>query len=129
TSATGTITINPDATISLTSTAGTDAQSLCINTSLTNIAYSIGGGGTDATVAGLPAGVNGVYNAGVFTISGTPTASGTFNYTVTQTGTCAQTSAIGTITVNPDATITLSSAVGTDAQSLCINTPLTDIAY
>jgi hypothetical protein len=62
--------VNPDATITLSSAAGTDAQSLCINTPLTNIVYSIGGGGTGATVAGLPAGVNGVYNAGVFTISG-----------------------------------------------------------
>nr|HQU56619.1 PKD domain-containing protein [Chitinophagaceae bacterium] len=38
---------------------------------------------------------------GVFTISGTATAAGTFNYTVTTTGTCVQKMATGTIIVNP----------------------------
>ncbi|MCX6243595.1 MAG: T9SS type A sorting domain-containing protein [Bacteroidetes bacterium] len=103
-----TITANPNATISLTSAPGTNIQSLCINTPITNITYSIGGGGTGAGVVGLPTGVNGVYAAGVFTISGTPTVSGTFNYTVTTTGTCVQATATGTITVNilPVPTIT-----------------------
>ena len=127
--ATGTITVNPNATITLTSAPGTNAQSLCINTLLTNITYSIGGGGTGAGVTGLPAGVAGVYSSGVFTISGTPSVSGTFNYTVTTTGTCVQTTATGTITVNPNATITLTSAAGTNAQSLCINTLITNITY
>jgi len=39
------------------------------------------------------------------TISGTPTASGTFNYTVTLTGGCG-TTATGTITVNNFPTVT-----------------------
>ena len=129
TTALGSITVNPDATIALSSAAGTDAQSLCINVPITSITYTIGGGGTGAGVVGLPAGVNGVYAAGVFTISGTPTVAGTFNYTVTTTGTCVQTTALGSITVNPDATIALSSAAGTDAQSLCINVPITSITY
>jgi PKD repeat protein/uncharacterized protein YlzI (FlbEa/FlbD family) len=128
-SAIGSITVNPDATIALTSAVGTDAQSVCINTPITNITYAIGGGGTGAGVTGLPTGVTGNYAAGVFTISGSPSVTGTFNYTVTTTGTCVQTSANGSITVNPDATIALSSAAGTDAQSLCINTPITDITY
>ncbi len=126
---TTTVLVNPSATISLTSAAGTNAQSLCINTAITNITYSVGGGGTGAGVTGLPAGVNGNYNAGVFTISGTPTVSGTFNYTVTTTGTCTQATANGTITVNPNATISLTSAAGTNAQSLCINTAITNITY
>jgi len=37
-------------------------------------------GATGATVTGLPPGVS--INLGTKTISGTPTASGTFNYTV-----------------------------------------------
>ena len=49
----------------------------------------------------MPAGVNGVYSGGIFTISGTPSVSGTFNYTVTTTGTCLQKTATGTILVNP----------------------------
>jgi len=68
--------VNPNATITLTSAPATTNQSLCINTAINNITYSIGGGGTGAGVVGLPTGVNGVYAAGVFTISGTPTVSG-----------------------------------------------------
>ncbi len=41
---------------------------------------------TGATFSGLPAGVTGTWASNVVTISGTPTASGTFNYTVTLTG-------------------------------------------
>ncbi|MFN8294014.1 MAG: hypothetical protein U0T72_09845 [Chitinophagales bacterium] len=36
----------------------------------------------------MPSGVTGSWSANVATISGTPTASGTFNYTVTMTGGC-----------------------------------------
>jgi gliding motility-associated-like protein len=127
--AAGTVTVNPDAAIALTSASGTETQTVCVSTSITSITYSVTGGGTGASVTGLPAGVTGTFSAGTFTISGTPSASGTFNYTVTTTGTCMQTSATGSITVNPNATINLTSAAGTDAQSLCINTAIADITY
>jgi hypothetical protein len=97
--ATGTIIVNPNAAISLTSAGGTNAQTLCINTAITSITYSVSGGGTGAGATGLPTGVNGSYSGGVFTISGTPSASGTFNYTVTTTGTCSQTAVTGSIVV------------------------------
>ncbi len=129
TTATGSIIVNPNAAIALTSVAGTNAQTLCVNTILTSITYSVTGGGTGASVTGLPAGVTGSYSGGVFTISGTPTATGTFNYTVTTTGTCAQTTATGSIIVTPNAAIVLTSAVGTNAQTLCVNTGLTSISY
>ena len=129
TSATGTITVNPTAVITLTSAAGTNLQTVCLNTAMTNITYSITGGGTGAGVTGLPAGVNNVYSGGVFTISGTPTGTGTFNYTVTTTGTCTQATATGTITVNPNAGIALTSAAGTNLQTRCINTAITNITY
>jgi gliding motility-associated-like protein len=87
------------ATVLLTSAVGTNNQTPCINTPITNIVYNIGGSATGAGVTGLPAGVNGVYNAGVFTISGTPTGSGVFNYTITTTGGCSVATATGTITV------------------------------
>ncbi len=128
-STSGTITVNPNATITLTSAGGTNPQTTCINTAITNITYSIGGGGTGAGITGLPAGVTGTYSGGVFTISGTPTAAGTFNYTVTTTGTCTQTIAAGTIIVNPNATITLTSATGTNTQTNCANTAITNITY
>ncbi len=104
--ATGTITVNAPA-ISLTSAAGTNAQTVCRTNPITTITYSIGGTATGAGVTGLPAGLTGSYNAGVFTISGSPSASGSFSYTVTTTGgSCGTASAIGSITVNPSQTLT-----------------------
>ena len=126
--ATGTITVTPNNTISLSSAVGTDAQTKCINTAITNITYSTTGA-TGATVTGLPAGVSGNWSSPTATISGTPTVSGTFTYTVKTTGGCGGTSAAGTITVTPNNTINLSSAVGTDAQTKCINTAITNITY
>ena len=123
------LTVNPNAVITLTSGAGTNVQTPCISSPITNITYSVTGGGTGAGVAGLPAGVTGSYSGGVFTISGSPTATGTFNYTVTTTGTCTQATATGTLTVRPNNTITLASAVGTDNQTRCINTAITNIRY
>ncbi|HEX8608538.1 MAG TPA: gliding motility-associated C-terminal domain-containing protein, partial [Pedobacter sp.] len=86
---------------------------------ITSITYSITGGGTGATVTGLPAGVTGTYSAGTFTISGTPTVNGSFNYTVNTTGTCTQTSATGTITVTPGG----SSAFNYSSASFCKTSP------
>ncbi len=121
------VTVNPNASIALTSTAPTTNQTLCITNAITNISYSIGGGGTGATFTGLPTGVSGTYAGGVVTISGTPTVSGTFNYTVNTTGTCAQTSASGTITINPKPTMT-----STNSATICsggtVNIPLTSSA-
>ena len=118
-----TVTVNPNAAIALTS--GSSNQTLCANTALTPITYSVTGGGTSATVSGLPSGVTGSYSGGFFTISGTPTVSGTFNYTVTTTGTCTQTTATGTITVNPTTTITSQS---TATQTVCQNSSFSSIS-
>ncbi|MBK8608710.1 MAG: hypothetical protein IPL84_01830 [Chitinophagaceae bacterium] len=126
--ATGTITVTTCA-VTLTSAAGTDAQSVCNNTAITNITYATVGA-TGATFSGLPPGVTGNWVADVVTISGTPTAIAVYNYTVTQVGgACNGTVANGTITVNGTNTVTLSSAAGTDAQTVCINTPITNITY
>jgi len=128
TTATGTITVKPNNTITLTSAPATTNQTVCINTAITNITYS-STGATGATFSGLPTGVTGNYSGGNITISGTPTVSGTFNYTVTLTGGCGTTTATGTITVTPNLTITLTSAAGTNNQTVCINTAITNITY
>jgi gliding motility-associated-like protein len=127
--ATGTITVTANATITLTSAPGTDNQTVCINVPITNIVYAVAGSGTGGSVSGLPPGVTGVFTGGTLTISGTPTTTGTFNYTVTTTGPCGTPTATGTITVDPDATINLTSAPGTEAQELCINLPIANITY
>jgi len=122
-----TVTVNPINTITLTSAAGTDAQTVLINTPITNITYSTTGA-TGATFSGLPTGVNGVWAANVVTISGTPSVAGLFNYTVTLTGGCGSVTASGTINVIV-CSITRTSAAGTDAQTVCINTAITNITY
>ncbi len=126
--ATGTIVVTPDNTITLTSAVGTDGQTVCILNWITDISYNTTGA-TGATFSGLPTGVAGTWNAGVITISGIPSVSGTFNYTITLTGGCGNITQNGSIRVNPDNTITLTSAAGTDNQDICINTPFTDITY
>lgn len=125
------ITVNTAPTIELTSAVDTDSQTLCINSYLIPITYEIGGSATGASLSGaLPAGVNYGFSAGVLTISGTPTASGSFNYTVTTTGgDCGTTSASGTIEVDALPTLTLTSAPTTANQTLCIRTPITNITY
>ena len=126
--ATGKITVITINTLLLTSASGTDAQSVCINNAIVDITYATTGA-TGADVTGLPLGVTGSWNANVLTIIGTPSESGTFTYTVTLTGGCGTVTIDGTITVTPDNTITLTSVAGTDTQTLCTNSTITDITY
>jgi hypothetical protein len=73
---------------------------LCVNTSLTDITHTTAGITGIGTAIGLPAGVTATWASDVITISGTPTESGTFNYSIPLTGGCEIVSATGTITVN-----------------------------
>jgi PKD repeat protein/N-acetyl-anhydromuramyl-L-alanine amidase AmpD len=125
----GTITIKPVSSIVLTSAVGTDNQTLCISNSIANIAFSVGGSATGATATGLPAGITGSFASGTYTISGTSTAAGTFNYTVSTTGGCTTPSLNGTIIIKPVATIALTSAIGTDNQNICTSNPISNITY
>lgn len=127
--ATGTIKINPTVQIVLSSAPTTANQSVNINTAITNVTYNLTSGATGASVTGLPAGVTGNFSAGTFTISGSPTVSGSYNYTVTSTGGCGSATMNGQITVNANAAIVLTSAAGTNNQTLCISTPLVNVEY
>jgi len=97
--ATGTIIVRPNNTITLTFAPGTDNQTVCVNTAITPIIYSTTGA-TGATFSGLPAGVIGIFLGGYIAILGTPTVTGTFDYTVTLTGGCGNVTATGTLVVN-----------------------------
>ena len=121
TNASGTITVNPDNTVG----AASSTPTLCINTALTNITHTTIGATGIGTATGLPAGVSAAWFANVITISGTPTASGTFSYSIPLTGGCDMVKATGTIVVNPS--ITLSAASSTP--TLCINSSLTEIRH
>ena len=116
-----------------TNTAGTASSTptLCINTALTNIIHTTTVATGIGTATGLPAGVLATFASNTLTISGTPTASGIFNYSIPLIGGCGNVNAIGTITVSPapaggtvagsttvcigtnSATLTLSGYIGT----------------
>ena len=80
-----------------------NSQNICLNSVIaTPIAYTFGGNAINASVIGLPTGVVGAIDGitGFYTITGTPSVLGTFNYTVSTTGTCGLATATGTLTVN-----------------------------
>ncbi|MDP4222847.1 MAG: gliding motility-associated C-terminal domain-containing protein [Bacteroidota bacterium] len=91
---------------------GSDNQTVCQNSPIKNIVYTLSPLVSGATATGLPVGVIGTYSPGLFIISGTPTVYGTFSYRVTVTGGICTGSpnADGKITVIqlPPATITSS---------------------
>lgn len=69
-----------------------------INTAMTTITHATTNVTGISSSTGLPAGVTASYASNTISISGTPTASGTFNYTITPNG-CGSATATGTITV------------------------------
>jgi gliding motility-associated-like protein len=119
--ATGTITVNPNNTVSAPSATPT----LCINTALTAITHTTTGATGIGAATGLPAGVTASWASNTITISGTPTAFGTFNYSIPLTGGCNTITAVGTITVIASNTVTTASLNPT----LCVNTLLSPITH
>ncbi|WP_373549928.1 beta strand repeat-containing protein [Haliscomenobacter sp.] len=110
--ATGTIVVTPDNTVTSNAT-----RTLCINTALSPaITHTTTGATGIGTATGLPAGVTAAFGSNTITISGTPTASGTFNYTIPLTGGCGTVNATGTIVVNP---LPSAPIVGTITQPTC----------
>jgi gliding motility-associated-like protein len=134
-SLTGTISISTNATLVLSSASGTDNQSICLPGTFTNIVYTYGGGATGIDEsqlrAGLPAGLDFTVNttAHTVTIYGTPTATGTFNYTVATTGIippCKPEEKYGTITISESVELDVA---GNTTQSFCLGTSMSDIVF
>jgi hypothetical protein len=118
---TATITVNPNNTVS----AASSTPTLCINTALIPITHSTTVATGIGAATGLPTGVTAAWATNTITISGTPTVSGTFNYTIPLTGGCGSFNATGTIIVTPANTVGFASSTPT----LCINTTLTSITH
>jgi hypothetical protein len=116
TRASSTITLSSNNTAS----AASSSPTLCINTALTNITHTTTGASGIGTATGLPAGVTASWASNTITISGTPSASGTFSYSIPLTGGCGSVNATGTIIVNALPTVT-----ATASQSICPGSSVT----
>jgi hypothetical protein len=105
--------LRPCVTVSVASST----PSVCVNSSLTNITHSTTGATGIGTASGLPTGVSASWTSNTITISGTPTVSGTFNYSIPLTGGCFTVNATGTITVSPSPTSVSATA---SSSNICI---------
>jgi hypothetical protein len=122
------ITVSQGPEYTMTSANGSNAQSICVNSSIVPITYTTTNT-TSASFSGLPSGVSGTWVNNVITISGTPSVTGTFSYTVELSGSCSV-SITGSMTVtNTNNTISLTSAVGTNSQTIENNSTITNITY
>ncbi|MDA9361262.1 BspA family leucine-rich repeat surface protein [Flavobacteriaceae bacterium] len=84
-------------------TTGSNSQTVTATNAITDIVYTatpICAGSISASASGLPSGVTLAFGNNVATISGSANATGTFNYTVTFTGSSTTQAVTGTITVN-----------------------------
>jgi len=84
-----------------TATATPASTTICVNSLMTSITHNTTNTTGIGTATGLPAGVTATWANNKITISGTPTASGTFAYNIPLIGGCGTVSATGTITVTP----------------------------
>jgi hypothetical protein len=101
--ATVTAVVNPIPTITLTSATGTANQTVNAGTEMTAISYTANNSATITLNSGssFPTGVSGNANGSSYTISGTPSTTGTFGYSFTAVASgCSSTAAVGTLTVN-----------------------------
>ena len=117
----GIITVTPKNTVSVASST----PSICVNTKLTNITHVTTGATGIGTATGLPAGVIAEWASNTITISGTPTITGTFNYSIPLTGGCDTVHATGTIKVVLVNTVSAASSTPT----LCVNAVLANITH
>ena len=69
----GSITLNPSSTVTLTS--GTLSQNSCLGQAISPVEFTLSGSAPNANVSGLPLGVSASISGNTVTISGTPSAS------------------------------------------------------
>ncbi|MFC5191409.1 glycine-rich domain-containing protein [Algoriphagus aquatilis] len=125
----GSIKSNPSGLIETLSgntvSAAPTPTTVCINSAIPTITHTTTGatgilnngvGGAN----GLPTGVSATWLGNTISITGTPTVSGTFNYSIPLTGGCGTVNATGTITVNAQPSAIPLSGFTTN-QSRCIN--------
>ncbi|KAF2335535.1 fibronectin type III domain-containing protein [Flavobacterium daemonense] len=94
------------------------SPTVCNHTVMTNITHTTTGATGIGTPSGLPPGITAAWSSNTITISGTPTNTGTYNYTIPLIGGCGSINATGTITVNP---LPITPGIGTIVQPTCVN--------
>ncbi|RAJ21177.1 lectin-like domain-containing protein, partial [Pedobacter cryoconitis] len=127
------ITIKPNPSVELVPLSGDVIQSLCVGMTMKPIVYQV----KDAIKATMTLNtpnpeIKFFYDIDkkTITISGVPsTFVGKFPFTVNILGGCSPLTTTGEINILPNTTIALNSAVNTDQQQPCINTPITKIEY
>jgi hypothetical protein len=95
--ATVTAVVNLQPTI--TRSGGSATQTVIQNTPITTIRYTATNSATFTLSGGFPTGVSGDADGSSYIISGTPTALGTYGYSLTASNGCPSAAAAGTITV------------------------------
>lgn len=111
--ASGTLIINRQPELSV---VGETSQQFCLGNSISDIVFTYGGGATGATVVGsLPAGLSASNNAAAhtLTISGTPTVTGTYNFSVSTTGAadpCSDVSIDASVVINSNPQFSIESS-------------------
>ncbi|SDI49507.1 LamG-like jellyroll fold domain-containing protein, partial [Winogradskyella thalassocola] len=103
--------------INLTSAPGTENQTVCENTPITDISFKVGGGLSGPSESGLPMGLTTTFDGLEYIISGTPTEFGTFNYTISTNASCGNKTFSGTLIVNPEPIVTITTLPDTVCQS------------
>ncbi|MCF8408411.1 MAG: gliding motility-associated C-terminal domain-containing protein [Crocinitomicaceae bacterium] len=99
---------------------------LCANTPISPaITFTTAGATGIGAATNLPTGVTASYSNNTITVSGTPTNSGTFNYTIPVTGGCTALNATGTIIVNPINTVTAASS----SPTICFGQSIPSITF
>ncbi|MCZ8228925.1 T9SS sorting signal type C domain-containing protein [Flavobacterium sp.] len=107
-------------TVGKTASSASSSPTLCQNSLMTPITHTTIGTTSIGSPSGLPTGVSAAWASNAITISGTPTQSGTFNYSIPLTGSCSgAVNATGTITVNP---LPVAPTVGTITNVTCSST-------
>ncbi|PZX54639.1 hypothetical protein LV84_02792 [Algoriphagus ratkowskyi] len=112
----GAYTVAPNNTV----TAASATPIVCIGSPMpTPVTHTTTGATAIGAATGLPTGVTATFSSNTITISGTPSVSGVFSYTIPLSGGCGTVNATGTITVNATSAITSPVLTG---QTRCINT-------
>lgn len=130
----GAIRVNGDSNLEHLISSGDTSQTLCEESALKPIEFSVVGGASNATVTGLPNGV--VFNfdatAGVLSIEGIPSddiaIETQHSYTLTTSGSgCSETIFRGSITVQPLPELSILSSSGALNQEVCEGDAITPI--